>query len=152
MPSFLSKAVWSWAIPCTTEFPVFQPYIFPYLSITSKPCLISHPDHHLLCPWAYMGPLPPLPGKGLASVTKSRRSQNGKKRKRKKEKQGPAGQRWVLGYFKHIQNIQHIQQCQIWTAPMIFLKKIVHFWHLKKTGYGRTDGPTDGPTDGHTLI
>ena len=60
------------------------------------------------------------------------------------EKQGPAGQRWVLGYFKHIQNIQ---QCQIWTASMIFLKKIVLFWHLKKTGYRPTNGPSVHPTD-----
>ena len=29
-------------------------------------------------PWAYMEPLPPLPGKGLASVTKRGRSQNDK--------------------------------------------------------------------------
>ena len=75
-------------------------------------------------------------------------------------KQGPAGQRWVLGYFKHIkhiQNIQHIQQCQIWTAPMIFLKKTAHFWNLKKQvtdhpTIRRSDRRTDQRTDGHTLI
>ena len=64
----------------------------------------------------------------------------------------PAGQRWVLGYFKlikHIQNFQHIQQCQVWTAPMIFLKKIVPFWNLKKNEL-RTDRPTIHPTDRRT--
>ena len=51
-------------------------------------------------------------------------------------KQGPAGQRWVLRRFKHIQNIKpilnikHIQQCQTCTAPMIFIKIIVNFWPL----------------------
>ena len=33
---------------------------------------------------------------------------------------------------------------------MIFMKKIVHFWHLNKTGYGPTDGPSNHPTDGRT--
>ena len=40
----------------------------------------------------------------------------------------PRGQRCVLGHIKHIkqtQNIKHIQQCQIWTALMIFTKEIV---------------------------
>ena len=60
-------------------------------------------------------------------------------------KQGPAGQQWVLGHIKHF------QQCHSWTAPMIFIKKIVHFWHLKKNRLP-TDGPSDHPTDGHTLI
>ena len=39
------------------------------------------------------------------------------------KEQGPAGQRWVLGHFKHIQHIKYIQnikQCQSWIAPMIF--------------------------------
>ena len=42
-----------------------------------------------LLPWAYMEPLPPLPRKGLASVTKWRRSHNekGKKEKKKKKKE-----------------------------------------------------------------
>ena len=34
---------------------------------------------------------------------------------------------------------------------MIFMKKIIHFWHLKKTGYGPSVGPsirrTIHPTD-----
>ena len=70
------------------------------------------------------------------------------------DKQGPAGQRWVLGHIKHIQHIKHIkhfQQCQNWTAPMIFMKEIVHFWHLK-TGYRSSGRRTDGPTDGWTHL
>ena len=39
-----------------------------------------------LHPWAYVEPLPPLPGKGLVSVTIWRRSQNGKGKKEKKRK------------------------------------------------------------------
>ena len=39
---------------------------------------------------------------------------------------------------------------------MIYMKKNFHFFNLKKTHYGPTDGPTDrrtdGPTDGQTLL
>ena len=72
-----------------------------------------------------------------------------------KYKQGPAGQRWVLGHIKHIQHIKHIkhfQQCQSWTAPMIFMKEIVYFLAFKKNRLPtirRTDGPTDGRTHPH---
>ena len=41
----------------------------------------------------------------------------------------------------------HIQQCQCWTAPMIFIEKTAHFRRLKKTGYHPTDRPTDRPSD-----
>ena len=63
----------------------------------------------MVVPWAYMEPLPPLPGKGLASVTKWRRSQNekgeeerkkeekkGKKKKRKREKRKKGRERGSL--------------------------------------------------------
>ena len=56
-----------------------------------------------------------------------------------------------MKHIKHTQHTMHIQQCQCWTAPMIFIEKTAHFRRLKKTGYtgtdGRTDRPTDGPTD-----
>ena len=41
----------------------------------------------------------------------------------------------------------HIQQCQCWTAPMIFIEKTAHFRRLKRTGYHRTNRPSDRPTD-----
>ena len=66
-------------------------------------------------------------------------------------KQGSAGQLCVLGHIKHIQHvhhIQHIQQCQSWTPPIIFIKKIVHFQHKKRLpSDGRTNERTDGRTD-----
>ena len=51
-------------------------------------------------------------------------------------KQGQAGQRCVHGhmkhmkYIKHIKHTKHIQQCQCWTAPMIFIEKTAHFRHF----------------------
>ena len=39
------------------------------------------------------GPLPPLPGKGLASVTKWRWSQNGGRRRKEKRKKGEKGKK-----------------------------------------------------------
>ena len=48
------------------------------------------------------------------------------------EKQGLAGQWCSLGHIMHIQHIAHIQQYQSWAALMIFIQKIVYFWHLKK--------------------
>ena len=55
--------------------------------------------------------------------------------------QSPTGQCCVLGHIKHI------KQCQWWTAPIIFMKKIAYFWHLKKQVTNcRTDGRTDTPS------
>ena len=81
------------------------------------------------------GPMGPQRGpRGRKAKTKKKEEREEKrkeKRKEKKKKQGPAGQRWVLGYFKHI------QQCQI--CPFLtFEKKQV------------TDGPSDRRTDGRT--
>ena len=62
----------------------------------------------------------------------------------------------LFSTLKYTQHTKHIHQCQCWAVPMIFMKKTAHFQHLKKTGYGPTDGPSDGPsihpTDGHDLI
>ena len=49
--------------------------------------------------------------------------------------------------FKYTQHTKLIHQYQCWAVPMIFMKKTAHFQHLKKTGYGPSDGPTIHPTD-----
>ena len=74
---------------------------------------------------------------------------------------------WAKGFFWGMQIGQFCIQCgfpfnkaqqandgslgilSTFSTPMIFLKKIVHFWHLIKQV---TDHPSDHPTDGHTLI
>ena len=57
-----------------------------------------------------------------------------------------------LAHLAHAAVLQHtqlIQQCQCWTAPMIFKEKTAYFRRLKKNGLHR-DGPTDRRTDGRT--
>ena len=53
---------------------------------------------------------------------------------------GPAGQRWVLEHFKHI------QQCQSWTARWFLLRKC-SLWALNKNR-SRTNWRTDRTTYG----
>ena len=57
-----------------------------------------------------------------------------------------------IQHIKHIKQTEHLQHCHSWTTLMIFMKKPVQFWHLKKRF---TLHPTilakNRPTKGHTL-
>ena len=57
-----------------------------------------------------------------------------------------------IQHKKHIKQTEHFQHCHSLTTLIIFMKKPVQFWHLKKrVTLHPTILATNRPTNGHTL-